>query len=361
MSTHIDSPMAALEARPERYGFFQAVRLLLRSAKAPADLRAASADTLRFAAALSLDFPPNEIASLTRPPWAGSDGPRLMRVNFMGLAGPSGVLPRHYTEWLMTLRLSRDLAAQDFFDLFNHRLILLFWQAWARHRPEVALESSAASGVHRHVYDLIGMGTPRLYQSLAQPRARAPATQAPRALPGAALGYYAGLLSQRPHGAGSIGQVMSDYLGAPVRVESCVGTWQRVPAEAVTRLGREASALGRECVLGSRFWDRQSTLRLRVGPLRRLHFDRLLPASERRPGWLDGAVELARFMTGLALDLRIRLALRADEVPPLRLGSKGEDAPARLGWNTWLGGRRSAKPAEDCEFQFSATGGQSWR
>lgn len=362
MVTPIDSPLAALAARPERYGFFQAVRLLLRGANAPADLRSAGADALRFAAALGLDFPPNEIASLTRPAWAGADGPRLLRVNFMGLAGPSGVLPRHYTEWLLALRQSRDLAAQDFFDLFNHRLIVLFWQAWARHRPEVALESGAASGVHRHVYDLIGMGTPRLYESLAPASASSPSARGARALPGAALGYYSGLLSQRPHGAGSLGQVMSDYLGAPVTVESCVGTWQRVPADAATRLGRQASTLGGQCVLGGRFWDRQSTLRLRVGPLRRRHFEQLLPAADRRPGWLDGAVELARFMTGLALDLRIRLAMRAGDVAPLRLGrAGGDEAPARLGWNTWLGGRRGGLPADDCEFQFSATGGQSWR
>lgn len=354
----IDSPLALLEAHPERYGFFQAVRLLLRAADMPAGTRAIPPDTLRFGSTLGLFFPPNEISSLARPAWAGAGGPRLMRVNFMGLAGPSGVLPRHYTEWLMALRQARDPAAQDFLDLFNHRLIELFWRAWARHRPEVALESGDASGVHRHVYDLIGMGTPHLYASLAPARAAGKATRR-RPLPGAALGYYAGLLSQRPHGAGSLAQVMSDYLGAPVSVESCIGTWQDVPAGDRTRLARQAAALGRQCVLGSRFWDRQGTLRLRVGPMRRGHFERLLPPADRRPGWLDGAVELARFMTGLALDLRIRLAVRADEVRPLRLGAAPE--PARLGWNTWLGGRRGARPADDCEFQISATGGQSWR
>src|SRR3546814_19423702 len=44
-------------------------------------------------------------------------------------------------------------------------------------------------------------------------------------------------------------------------------------------------------------------------------------------------VELPRFLTGLALDLRIKLALRADQVPRIALGARGDDAP-RLGWNT---------------------------
>ena len=48
-----------------------------------------------------------------------------------------------------------------------------------------------------------------------------------------------------------------------------------------------------------------------------------------------------------------------DQVPPLRLGARDHDRP-QLGWNTWLGGRRDPRPANDCEFHFSAMGGQSW-
>ena len=57
--------------------------------------------------------------------------------------------------------------------------------------------------------------------------------------------------------------------------------------------------------------------------------------------------------------LRVRLSLQADQVPPLRLGGRGEDRP-QLGWNTWLRGRRSQSPTTDTEFHFSAMGGQSW-
>jgi type VI secretion system protein ImpH len=81
----------------------------------------------------------------------------------------------------------------------------------------------------------------------------------------------------------------------------------------------------------------------------------LLPRGAR----LGDTVELSRFLTGLALDLHIRLSLRADQVPPLRLGARDADRP-QLGWNTWLGGRRDPRPANDCEFHFSAMGGQSW-
>ena len=114
--------------------------------------------------------------------------------------------------------------------------------------------------------------------------------------------------------------------------------------------------IGDGCVLGSRFWDQQTTIQLVIGPLDRKRFDRLLPSGDL----LAGLVELTRFLTGLALDLRIRLALRADQVPPLKLGVRGEQ-PARLGWNTWLSGRRSIRPADEARFHFYAMGGESWQ
>ena len=119
--------------------------------------------------------------------------------------------------------------------------------------------------------------------------------------------------------------------------------------------GRDLVRPGAGCVLGTRYWDRQTTLRLTIGPIDRARFNALLPRGAR----LADIIELTRFLTGLALDLRIRLSLRADQVPPLRLGARDQDRP-QLGWNTWLRGRSDPRPANDCEFHFSALGGQSW-
>lgn len=341
------APLDALLAEPERYSFFQAARLLYRAHGLPPRAGGSLAnDTLRFTVPATLNFPPCELLTLDRTVHDDEHAPPryTMSVNFLGLSGPSGVLPRHYTEWLLALQKSRDHATRDFLDIFNHRLVGLFWRAWAKHRTELAQELAkerSGSGVLRHVYDLIGLGTPALH-ALVEPRPGVARTR----LPAAALGYYSGLVAQHPHGVGALAQVVGDVVDAPVEVISCHGTWQRIPPRDRTRLGRHNQRFGDGCVLGKRFWDRQTTVRVRIGPMRLRGFEALLP----QRGLLEAVVELLRFLTGLALDLEIQLVLRAEAVPRARLGGA---KPARLGWNSWLAGRRSEQPADECRFIFS--------
>jgi type VI secretion system protein ImpH len=314
-----------LQAQPGRFGFFQAVRLLYGANGFDGRGSGARPGPLRFVTPASLAFPVSELASID-----GHDRDTRVCVNFMGLTGPSGVLPRSYTELLIARRLDRDRGAQEFLDIFNHRLVALFWLAWAKHRPEIGRQFGFQNSVLRYLEHLVGLGTPAL-QARLHPGSRTSAAKR------------------------AIAQVVSAVVGAPVEARGCLGTWQTITDEARTGLGRNGHQLGAGCVLGARYWDRQTTLRLTVGPLRRDKFNALLPRGER----LGDVIELTRFLTGLALDLRVRLSLRADEVPPLQLGARGADRP-QLGWNTWLRGPARQQPATDAEFHFSAMGGQSW-
>jgi type VI secretion system protein ImpH len=117
-----------------RFDFFQAVRLLerLQPDCVPVGGRPGR-EAVRFRARASLSFPASAIHQLDRPD--GPDTPVAMTVAFMGLTGPSGVLPICYTELLMNAIRAGDRTLAAFLDLFHHRLISFFYRAWEKYRP----------------------------------------------------------------------------------------------------------------------------------------------------------------------------------------------------------------------------------
>src|SRR5207244_6114260 len=95
-------------------------------------------------------------------------------VPFMGLTGPNGVLPRHYTELLMRARDAKGPerhVVRDWFDLFNHRLISLFYRAWTKYRFWTAYERGEYAQPEPDLftlslYSLIGLGSQSLRNRL---------------------------------------------------------------------------------------------------------------------------------------------------------------------------------------------------
>jgi type VI secretion system protein ImpH len=118
---------------PYRFDFLQAVRLLQRASGEVEPVGRAGPprkEAVRFRVHQSLAFPPSEIQALE--PSNDPARPPLMTVAFLGLTGPTGVLPQCYTELMIERNRAGDRTAAAFFDLFNHRLISLFYRAWEK-------------------------------------------------------------------------------------------------------------------------------------------------------------------------------------------------------------------------------------
>jgi len=308
-----------LEREPFAFEFFQAVRLLrLWHGRA-------AVDAVRFATPISLEFPASELQALE--PAAGADRPARMVVNFMGLTGPSGVLPSHYTASLIERRVRhRDVSAQRFLDLFNHRLISLFYRAWEKHHFYVVHERGERAGFQQYLLDLVGLGTASL-------RGRDAA-----GIADATVCHLAGQIGRRPRSAAAIAAIVGEAFAVPARMISFQGRWLRLGEAHCTRLGADNSRFG-ESLIGDRVWDVQSACRLRLGPLDLARFDDFLPRGAAHAA----LARLVRFLVGLALEVRLQLALRRDAVPELRLGSNS----ARLGWTTWLTARPLTHDPDD--------------
>ena len=113
---------ASLEREPYTFEFFQAVRLLARmypGRQVVGRFTRPPEEVVHFGANPEVSFPPSQINSLE----LGEDSPAFMRVNFMGLTGPLGVLPLAYSQFVLERLRARDRTLRDFFDIFNHRMI----------------------------------------------------------------------------------------------------------------------------------------------------------------------------------------------------------------------------------------------
>jgi type VI secretion system protein ImpH len=305
------------------FDFFQAVRLLerLRPDRSPVGTFVPpSREVVRFGANTSFAFPASRIQELQ---WSDSSAP-FMVVNFMGLTGPMGVLPLYYTELLRQRIRDKDRTLQSFFDLFNHRMISLFYQAWEKYRFQVAYERGERDRFSHHLLDLIGLGTRGL--------------SARQAVADDSLIFYCGLLSLHPRSVSGLRNILIDYFDVPVEIEQFVGAWYALDPDNQCKFDAADSfseQLGVGAVAGDEIWDQQSGLRVTLGPLSLKEYLDFLP---------DGSAyaplqALSKFFVGNHLEIEIQLVLKREEVPACELddlpaGADGRVKP-QLGWVTW--------------------------
>ncbi|HEX6546704.1 MAG TPA: type VI secretion system baseplate subunit TssG [Bryobacteraceae bacterium] len=307
-----------LEERPGSFEFFQAVRFL--------ELLLPDTDALRFRSNPRLDFPPSQIESIN----ISADDAANVTVNFLGLVGPMGALPYFYSE-LVTDRLrAKDSALQAFLDIFQHRLIKLFYQAWQKHRFPVGWEQSRAEGVTSALRALLGLHSPGLLgrQEIADDT----------------LLFYTGLLAMQTRPAAALEQIIADYFRVPAAVEQFSGAWCMLPSSNQCRLGNETcfEQLGLGSVLGDAVWNQQSRVTMRLGPMPLARYRDFLPAGSAYRE-LEALVE---FYANRQLDFDIQLVLDRSEVPTLELG-----AELPLGWCSWLRTEEFASDPEGAMLQ----------
>ena len=311
------------------FDFFQAVRLiewLHPRRQLVVGLGRPPDEAIRFHAQRSLDFPASAVHRIAY------DGAVVtITVAFLGLTGPEGALPEHYTEYLIWRAYERDSAAEAFLALFNHRFTALFYKAWLKHHFPVQLElDRRRDGQERfthYLLDLIGMGTGGLDGRLE--------------VNNRDLLPYSGLIAQYPHSAAALEGMLRDYFGVPVEIVQFQGRWVELESENLPYLRTEdlCNQLGLGAVAGDAVWNQRAAFRIRLGPLTYERFQHFLPSGSAIPA----LVSLTRFFAGLTLAFDLELVLRAEEVPCCELAA---EAP-QLGWTSWLTNRPHPRDACD--------------
>lgn len=308
-----------MKEEPYSFRFFQIVRLMERlyPDRRPVGIFATPSDELvRFSALPSLTFPASEIQS-----YALQDNkPQRLEVNFLGLNVVNGPMPRSYTAALLERKRTKDKATIEFFDIFNHRIVSLFYRAWKKYRLFIAYESRAQDGdeITQRLYDIVGLGTPRM-------RNRMP-------IPDEAAIYYAGVVGNQVRSAEGLKQILEHYFRVPVEIQQFTGSWERLPALQQTFLreaGSFSECLGVGTVVGDEVWNQQGAMTVRLGPMPLERYRQFLPGARGQKeleAWL-------MFYSRRQFDFVVQLVLAREEVPHTVLLT--EESP-RLGYESWL-------------------------
>jgi len=318
----------ALAKDPTKFGFFHVMRLLENAYKDKARFgesqRPSDEPPIRFGQEISLTFESSTLSSFAQ---RKNGLMPVLKQRFIGLFGNNGPMPIHLTELIRDrIHFNRDHTLAGFVDMFHHRMISLFYRAWANNEPTVSFDRPKTDRFSSYIGSLSGLGSPTLRDR--------------DAMPDVAKFYYTGLLATQNKSAESLSALLADYFRLQVRIEQFVGEWLQIQTEDLTRLGEtpRTGELGISAILGSQVWGCQHKFRVHFGPLDLKQYMSLLPSGYR----LEQLIAVVRNYIGDELSWDVNLKLKKDQVPMARLGES-----THLGWTSWLGERRSELDADD--------------
>lgn len=317
-----NKPGSSKTALSETFDFFELLRQLERQT---GDLFGHSGPLKREPARLGqhvrLGFATQDLAHYRE---ADEKLPARVTIANLGLLGPEGPMPLHLTRWVLD-RLSQrwfagtearetsDTTFVDFINVLQHRMIGLFYRAWADAHPGVQVERSVGGRVRAMLESMAGIGLPGTHDA-GHPE-----------LHGVKLSQAAALAWQ-VDGPERLTLFLAEAFKVPVRLKEFVAAWIAVPAPLQTRLGMAYATLGSSATIGPRSFSRQSRVEIEIGPVGLDDYKSFLPGSAQ----LDVLKRAIRDLIGELIDVDLRVVLARDEVPPAAIGT------AQLARTAWL-------------------------
>ncbi|MBD2813771.1 type VI secretion system baseplate subunit TssG [Xenorhabdus sp. Flor] len=271
-------------------------------------------DLLRLGQKASMIFAPSTIAEARK-----RENSKLydILIYSFGLFGPNGPLPLHITEYTYARQYNyQDPTLNTFANLFHHRLILLFYRAWANSQSTVSLDRQDNQRFCHYLACLVGMGLPTQQQS--------------DSISEHARYSLSGHLSRQGHSAEGLAKILFSYFNIPLKVIQNIPQWLKIETQDQARLkaGRNMPRLGESAFLGTALYDVQYKFRLELGPLTLAEYEAFLPNQPKSLQLRDWVHQYF----GIEYAWDIRLILDRADIKSIHLSE-----PVKLGLNSWLG------------------------
>ncbi len=270
---------------------------------------------------VSLATPSAELYQLQKKP----DQKPTLWMNILGLAGIHGPLPMPYTEMVIQRNRQKDFAFRDFLDIFNHRLVSL----WYRFRKKVRLGLSTVypefHPIGKTLLQLVGIQQVDPIDLCLKDTALTPPI----------LLRYHDLLWHRTHSAEGLVCLLSSYFKIPVKLDLFQGEWKSPKPDEYSFIGcfkGSYNALGQTMILGTKVWEQTAGITLTLGPLTWETYQKFLPSQkDPKNSYFKIMRDLCTFYYGIQVSSRLRLILKKEDLRPLKL-----DGQFCLGWNSWI-------------------------
>ncbi len=340
-----------LSQAPWQFDLFQTLRRI--DAQAGEFYRLGTAplprhEPLRLGQKASMVFAPSTISTVRQ---LENSNLYEMLIYSFGLFGPNGPLPLHLTEYTYSREYNyHDSTLGAFVNLFHHRLILLFYRAWANAQPTSSLDRPDKQSFCHYLDCLVGTGLPAQQNFNHANTDNSPpeddATNTNNIINHHARYALAGHLSRQGRSAEGLRKILVFYFNVPVKIIQNIPQWLKTEAQDQARLaaGRHIPHLGKSAILGIAVYDIQHKFRIELGPLTQAEYDMFLPGQPKSQQVCDWVYQYL----GIEYAWDIKLILSQSEITQMHLS----ETTIKLGFNSWLG--KTQKPTHYDDLIYNA-------
>lgn len=255
----------------------------------------------------SLAFAPREIAHIDH-----DDDKYHIQLFSVGMIGPNGPLPIHYTEMIKDrVETHRDRTWLNFLNMFQHRALSLLYRAWANGQATAGLDRPEEERFSRYIQCLSG----------TVPTASA--------LPSHAQCAHSAHLVRHHHDPVALAKVIAHYFAVPAAIEEYCFHWLALEQQDQTHIGQgtDTAMMGCGAIMGSHVPDVQQKFRIVLGPLSLTDYVAFAPDGDN----FAALIALIRSFIGYQYTWEICLQLRHDAVPAAYTNNT-----VQLGRSAWI-------------------------
>ena len=273
-------------------------------------------ELVQFSSVQKLGFPGNSVSKIESNGYSDNLHQVKMHISFMGLTGCSGALPQFYTELVLQRIRYKDTAMRDFYDMFNHRLISMYYRAWKKYKQPLSyVKAHIDNDPYTNILALLSGGD-QLHHL-----------------------HCSGLFNRKIRNATDLQQLLKYYLDCDIEINQMVGQWCEIKPKEQTRLASvdsfegQNAQLGIDSMLGKKVWDLGSQVDVIVICNNKYQAKQFLPQGKL----YQIATTILKDYLGHAIKYRLQVNTTFED---LTISSMSENK-IKLGSNSFLAVRES--------------------